>query len=241
MAPVTVEDQRLARSSRLIRRATHLRQIDLRTPRFITQEIEAGRAGELRLDDLRAHFAALGAKAQLTVWWNGAALDRVFDQAHAQVLELASGVLTRTGFRLKAEYTFNDYGDRGSIDLFAAHDECRAVFVGEAKSEWGSLEETLRRQDLKVRLAPKLAREAFGWRPRVIASVLVLPNDRTARRVVDRHDATFAAYSARAADIRRWLANPVTNLAAIWFVSNAALVRRESAETGRFRVSGRTG
>ena len=238
---MTRDDDRLARASRLIRRDMRVRQKDLSTSRFVTQEIEAGRAGALRLDDLRTHFAALGAKAQLTVWWNGTALDRLFDRAHAQVVELASAVLTRSGFRVKTEYTFNEYGDRGSIDLFAARDDSRAVFLGEAKSEWGSLEETLRRQDLKVRLAPKLAREAFGWSPRFIASVLVFPNDRTARRVADRHRATLAAYSARATEIRRWMADPNANLGGIWFVSNAALGRHEIAETAGSRVIGRTG
>lgn len=238
---MTVEDQRLGRASRLIRRDARLRQTDLPTSRFVTQEIEAGRAGALRLDDLRTHFAAMGAKAQLTVWWNGAALDRLVDRAHAQIVEAAAVVLTRSGFRVRVEHSFNDYGERGSIDLFAGHDQARAVFVGEAKSEWGSLEETLRRQDMKVRLAAKLAHEAFGWRPRIVANVLVLPDDSTSRRVVQRHNATLHAYAMRARDIRAWMHRPDRSIAGIWFLSNAALVRHESSETGESGVSRSTG
>jgi hypothetical protein len=238
---VKVDDQRLARASRLIRRDLRLRQTDLPTSRFITQEIEAGRAGALRLDEVRTHFAALGAKAQLAVWWNGAALDRLVDQAHAQVVEIAAGTLARAGFRVKTELTFNQYGERGSIDLFAGHDQARAVFVGEAKSEWGSLEETLRRQDVKVRLAGLLAPEAFGWRARHVASVLVLPDDSTSRRVVQRYGATLAGYALRSREIRAWLREPNRSAAGIWFLSNAALVRHESGEIADSPVTGRTG
>jgi hypothetical protein len=60
-------------------------------------------------------------------------------------------------------------GERGSIDILAAHDACRAVFVGEVKSEWGSMEETNRRLDVKVRLVPDVSVEAsvglrWWWR-----------------------------------------------------------------------------
>jgi len=224
---VTLDDQRLAKASRLLRRETGLRQGDLPTSRFVTQEIEAGRAGRLRVDHVVAHFAAPGAKAQINVWWNGAALDRLTDQVHAQVVNSTAMILSRYGFHMRTEYTFNEYGERGSIDLFAGNDVARAVFVGEAKSEWGSLEETLRRQDLKVRLAPKLAEEAFGWRPSSVATVLIFPADRTAQRVVERYRAALAGYPARAREIRTWLRNPSGPLGGIWFLSDAGLGRRE--------------
>lgn len=224
---MTRDDDRLANASRLLRREVGLRQADLPTSRFATQEVEAGRAGQLKVDLVRAHFAALGAKAQVTIWWNGAALDRLLDLGHAEVVNSTALILPRYDFRVLTEYTFNDYGDRGSIDVFAAHDAARAVFVGEAKSEWGSLEETTRRQNLKWRLASKLAEEAFGWRPLCVASVLIFPNDRTCRRVAKRFSATLASYPARAREIRAWLRNPSGQIGGIWFLSDAGLGRRE--------------
>jgi len=178
-------------------------------------------AGRLRLDQVRAHFAGLGAKAQVTVWWNGAALDRLIDERHAEVVNAAAVVLAAHGFVVKTEFSFNDFGDRGSIDLFAANDANRALFVGEAKSEWGSLEETLRRQNLKTRLARKLAEEAFGWRPERVASVLVFPDDRTCRRVADKYRASLASYAGRGREIRAWLRTPTGDLGGIWFLTNA--------------------
>ena len=131
-------------------------------------------------------------------------------------------------FRVLTEFTFNEYGERGSIDLFAGRDDARAVFLGEAKSEWGSLEETLRRQDLKRRLAPKLAKAAFGWRPTCIASILIFPDDRTARRTSERFSDALTGYPARANEIRAWLRNPAGDLGGIWFLSDAATVRRRN-------------
>lgn len=220
---MTSDANRLAKASRLLRRSAGLRQADLPTSRFVTQEIEAGRAGGLKLDRVAAHFATLGATAHVNVWWNGAALDRLIDLAHAQVVEVAASVLTSSGFRVRTEYTFNEYGDRGSIDIFGGHDLARAVFVGEAKSEWGSLEETLRRQDLKVRLAAKLAQDAFGWRAQLVANVLLFPDLSTNRRVVERHKATLSGYPARGRQIRDWLRNPAEPIAGIWFLSHAGL------------------
>jgi hypothetical protein len=229
---VTPDDERLAKASRLIRRQLGLRQVDLATPRYVAQEIEGGRAGSLTTDLVRAHFAALGAKAQFTVWWNGAATDRVLDERHAEILSASAGLVASAQFRVLTEFTFNEYGERGSIDLFGGRDDARAVFLGEAKSEWGSLEETLRRQDLKRRLAPKLAKEAFGWRPSCIASVLIFPDERTARRIAERFTETLTGYPARANEIRAWLRHPAGDLSGIWFLSNAAMVRRRISDDG---------
>ena len=91
--------------------------------------------------------------------------------------------------RIDTEVTFNDYGDRGSIDLFAAQPETQSVVVGEVKSAWGSLEETLRSLDVKARLALKLAEERFGFRPANVAILLLFPAERNARRIADRHAA----------------------------------------------------
>jgi hypothetical protein len=218
---VKSEDERLAHLARVLRQTAGLRQRDLSTSRYVAQEVEAGRAGQLRLDLVRSHFCGLGAKPQLNIWWNGAALDRLLDEAHAGVVETTAGVLAGYRFRVKTEYSFSDYGERGSIDIFGGRDDVQALFVGEAKSEWGSLEETLRRQDVKVRLAPKLAKAAFGWSPRFVASVLIFPDDRSSRRVTRRYEATLSAYPARAREIRAWLRQPTGKIGGIWFLTNA--------------------
>ena len=86
-------------------------------------------------------------------------------------------------FATMTEVTFSEWGERGSIDVFAHNRELEAVVVGEAKSEWGSVEETLRALDTKTRLANKIATKTLGWNPRHVATLLVFPEDSTARRI----------------------------------------------------------
>ena len=132
-------------------------------------------------------------------------------------------MLRRFGCSPEPEVTFAERGERGSIDIFAGHELAKAVFVGEAKSEWGSLEETLRRLHVKIRLAPELARSTFGWKPTFVGAALIFPEDRTARRISERFAATLdTALPARGTEIRRWLRSPSGNLRGIWFLTNAA-------------------
>lgn len=192
----------------------------------MAQEIEGARLGQLKVDDVRAHFAQLEAAIYLNAWWNGAALDRLIDARHARVVNSTVKVLTKHGWLTTPELSFSEGGERGSIDVFAGHVHHRAVFVGEAKSEWGSVEETLRRLHMKTRLAPRLAITTFGWRPVSIASVLIFPEDRTARRVADQFATTLqAALPADSHTCRRWLRSPSGDLRGIWFLTDAAAGR----------------
>lgn len=182
----------------------------------------------------------MGAAVKVSVWWNGAALDRLLDQRHAALVERVIGVLNASGWKCLTEVTFSKWGERGSIDVFAAFEEARAVFVGEVKSEWGSIEETNRRLDVKARLAPTLTEETFGWRPRSVARVLVLPDEMTARRIAERHRDTLAvAYPARSREVRRWVRRPEGSLRGLWFLSEVPRSRPESGRSADFGPSQR--
>ena len=191
-----------------------------RSTHFV-RRLESGAAGSLRLDDIRDHFAKLGAAVRVTPWWNGALLDRLLDERHAAVIDASLVDLKPLGWRADTEVTFSEWGERGSIDVFAAHDESRSVVVGEAKSAWGSVEETLRVLDMKVRLAPQLAERRFGFRPVNIGALLIFPEEPTARRVAQQFRATLeAAFPARNREIRRWLRRPSGPIRGLWFLSN---------------------
>ena len=203
-----------------------MRQVDFvsdgRSLHFI-RALEDGRAGQLRIDDVREHFASLGGRSRVSIWWKGADLDSLLDERHAMVVERGATIVGGYGWAVLTEVTFSDYGERGSIDLFATDEHRSAVFVGEAKSAWGSIEETNRRLDTKARLSPKVAYDRLGWRPRFVAKVLIFPDDTTARRVARRFDATLAAtYPARAREIRGWLRRPEGAIAGLWFLSDVA-------------------
>ena len=219
------DDERLARAARALRDQAGLRQVDVAgaaRSRQFTVDLETGRAGRLRLDDIRDHFSRFGATVRVTPWWNGADLDRLLDSEHARIVGAGIQWLQRLGWeRIDAEVTFNDFGDRGSFDLFAPQPETRSVVVGEVKSAWGSLEETLRSLDVKARLAPKLAEERFGFRPVNLAVLLIFPAERNARRIAERHAAILdAAFPARTVEVRKWLRAPAGKVRGLWFVTD---------------------
>lgn len=186
-------------------------------------KIEAALCGDVKIERVRRVLDALGGRARVTAWYNGATADRLLDERHAGILEQGIGLLGAWHWATLTEVTFNEYGDRGSIDLLAAHASTRHVLVGEVKASLGSLEETNRSLDVKVRLAPKIAKERFGWPPVAVSRVLIVPADRTIRRTIERHAQTFAAaYPARSREFKRWLRRPDGTIAAVWFVTEVA-------------------
>jgi hypothetical protein len=204
-----------------------------RSRRFVI-DLENGRAGSQRVNDLRDHFEALGATLRMSVWWHGAAIDRLLDERHARLAERGLGFLRTYAWETLSEVTFSVFGERGSIDILAGHDDLRAVFVGEVKSDIGSLEETNRLLDVKTRHAPALALERFGWKPAVIGRVLILPEDSTLRRLVARHAATFdSVYPARGREVRAWIRSPSGPLRALWFLSDVPTRQHENARGHR--------
>ena len=168
----------------------------------------------------------MDASVYVNAWWNGAALDRLIDARHAQVVDAVVPILAAEHWQPITEFTFAEFSERGSIDVFAGHDVSHSVFVGEAKTEWGSIEETLRRLHIKARLAPKLGRDAFGWQPTAVGAALIFPEDRTARRVAQRFAATLdASLPAHSRDVRRWIHEPSGSIRGVWFLTDASYAR----------------
>jgi hypothetical protein len=216
---------RLARTHRAIRVRLKWRQEDVSVKagvgRWKIVRLEAGEMGDLRLDELDRCFSALGARLKVTVDWRGAALDRLLDETHAQLVAAVLEVLHQFGWQSRVEVTFSEYGERGSIDILAWHPAERVLLVVEIKSEFAGIDPLLRPLNVKVRLAPNIAARDFGWRTtRSVSYIVVLPEDSTARRAVDRHARVFArALPARSREIRRWLRQPTDQLAGVWFLS----------------------
>ena len=122
--------------------------------------------------------------------------------------------------KVATEVSFNIRGERGSIDILAFHAPTGSLLVIEIKSVVPDLQAMLGVLDRKVRLAAAIARER-GWSVRSVSRLLVLPDDRTARRRVQQHAATFeAALPARNVEVRRWLAAPAGRLAGLLFLTN---------------------
>jgi transcriptional regulator with XRE-family HTH domain len=181
--------------------------------------VERGHLGALSVDALARIFGVLDARIRIEIDWRGGAADRLLDQRHADLMAALVSEFMKGGWETLPEVTYAHFGERGSIDLLGVHEGTRCVVVAEVKSQLNSLEETLRRHDVKVRLAPRIVRDRLGWSPRHVSRILTLPEDRTARRRVAAQSTVLdAVLPARGHAIRAWLRHPVGPLAGIWFL-----------------------
>ena len=190
-----------------------------RVSRSVIGRIERGRADRVPVHVLVRVAAALGGTINVRLLWQGEGLDRLLDMAHADLAELMLSQLRRIEWEVAAEVSFNIRGERGTIDILAFHPPTGSLLVIEIKTVVPDLQAMLGTLDRKARLAKEIARER-GWRVRTISRLLVLPDDRTARRRVGQHAATFGAtLPARTVEVRRWLAAPSGRLAGVLFLT----------------------
>lgn len=169
---------------------------------------------------LRRIVAALDASLVIEVRWRAGALDRLLDEDHASLVARVTDLLAAAGWEVRIEVTYSEFGERGSIDILAFMPATGVLLVVEIKTDMAAVEATLRKVDEKVRLAPGIARTRFGWNVQAAGWLLVMPERSTLRRRVDRHSTLFArAFPARGSEIRRWLRNPTTAIAGLWFLS----------------------
>jgi transcriptional regulator with XRE-family HTH domain len=218
-----MDDAKIGRSLRVLRLRRRLRQIDLASAADVSQGcvslIERGHMSTLSIRTVRAVFAAVDAGFEGHVAWRGGDLDRVLDEGHAQLVSSFAATLQRLDWVTHPEVTFSEYGERGSIDILALAPTRKSALVVEVKSEITSVEGTLRRLDVKTRLASRVVFERDGWRPSVIGCVLVIRDGTTSRRRVHRHTgAMTAALPARGAAVRRWLRHPAGPLRGLIFL-----------------------
>jgi transcriptional regulator with XRE-family HTH domain len=216
----------VGRTLRAIRIELRLRQADLAERAGVSQQtvsrIECGRFGRISIDAYCRTAEALGADVRLAPQWRGAKLDRLLDRRHALLQNEVARLLSASGWQVGAEKSFNHFGDRGSVDVLAWRPDAGALLLIEIKTEIGNLEETLRVLDMKTRVVPGLVSRAGEWRPRVVGTVLVLPDATAHRNVVGQYAATLAAaLPSRTWAVRRWLVEPAGPIRGIWFIGGA--------------------
>ena len=236
-----MDDLRLGAVCRALRRRLGWRQSDLAERVGVSQDqvsrIERGILAGMPYQTIRNVFAALGARFDGGVSWRGGELDRLLDERHAVLVGQAAAIYRAHGWEAVAEVTFQHFGDRGSIDLLGLHPSTRTAAINEMKSDIPSVEETHRRHDVKVRLAARIVEERFGWRPRAIGRILVVPEESRIRRTISRHRGVFgAAYPASSREIRSWIRDPSGALAGVWFLSPTQGSRHSRVPGGPRRV-----
>lgn len=215
---------RIGLSLRALRMRRRWRQEDLASrvgvSRSLIARLERGGVDRLTLRRLESIATELGARIEVRVMWQGEALDRLLDARHAGLVETVVRLLRDAHWEVATEVSFNERGERGSIDILAFHDATRSLLVIEVKSTVPDLQAMLVTLDRKGRLAAIVGRER-SWSARTVSRILVLPNDRTSRRRVSRHSATFVAVlPARTLAVRRWIRKPIGALNGILFVTD---------------------
>jgi transcriptional regulator with XRE-family HTH domain len=216
---------RFGRSVRALRLRRNWRQRDLaaaaRLSPTMVARIERGKGGSIPARKLDQAAHALGATVDLRLNWNGEALDRLLDGAHARIVDLVAARLRLLGWDVAVEATFHIRGERGSIDVIAWHAATRVAVVVEVKSVVPDMQAMLASMDRKGRLGIEIAR-GRGWSPIAIGRLLIVGDSRTSRRRVASLAATFEAeFPHRAIEVRRWLARPVPSapLRGLWFLA----------------------
>jgi transcriptional regulator with XRE-family HTH domain len=231
---------RVGLAIRALRRRRGLTQAELARKARLSQaavsRCETGEADRLTHRALRDIAEALDASVTVTIRWHGEDLDRLLDAAHADIVEVVVRLLRELGWEeVVPEATFSVYGERGSIDVLAFSPSSGALLVVEVKSVVPDMQATLSTLDRKVRLAPSIA-AARGWKVRCVSRMIVLPDDRTARRRIEQHAATVnQVMPLRTLAVRRWLAAPTGAIGGIMFLSIPG------RPTARRRVSSRKG
>jgi transcriptional regulator with XRE-family HTH domain len=236
-----VDFLRIGRSIRAIRVRANWRQSDLADrcglSRSFVSKVERGMIRDVDLDRLERLCLALGADLDVRVRWRGEGLDRLLDEAHATLVDRLVGELQRVGWQTAVEVTFNEFGDRGSVDVLGWHERDRALLVVEVKSVVPDAQAALMPLDRKTRLGRKIG-QLQGWEAATISRVLVVADRPINRRRINRLSSMFdAALPARNRAIRQWLRSPDRSISGLLFVSDSPVkgIRRRPA--GRLRVN----
>jgi transcriptional regulator with XRE-family HTH domain len=223
-----VTDDRAGRLIEAVRVHLGLRQIDLARAAGVDQKVvsllERGELVRVSVERFRRVCAALKIEPVLELRWRGGLADRLIDRGHARIVEAVVAELRRHGWEVLPEYTFNVFGERGSVDILAWHPVHRALLIVEVKTRLTDMQAMLGSMSKKVRLVPaEIARER-GWQRLVLGHVVVLLDSRANRSTVATHRATFdATFPRHTTAVRAWLRSPTADLAGLWFLA----LRRE--------------
>ncbi len=238
-----VDDLTVGNVFRAVRRRRRLRQLDVARASGVSQQtvsvIERGRLDAVDLDTLRRVGRVLEIAVPFAPRWRGPELDRLLDRDHAALVERCVGAFEAHGWTVIPEWSFNHFGDRGSVDVLAWHPSARAIAVVEVKTRIVDVQDLLAKVDRKVRVVREILPRERGWNALGVGRLLVVPDSRSVRDAIDQHARTFAvAFPARTVAARRWVAHPVGDLAGIWFLASTSVASGERKRARNGRVVG---
>jgi transcriptional regulator with XRE-family HTH domain len=218
-----VNDLQVGRVFRALRIRRGWRQVDVARRAGVHREavsrLENGRIEALSVTMLRRLWSAVGVAMEIDPRLPIAERARLLDAGHAAIVEKAAQTYLASGWQAIIEFTFNHYGDRGSVDLLAWNERAATLAINEAKTRLPDIQELHATFDRKVRIVPAAVATARGWRPKTIGRVLVVADTTANRTAIATHAATFeSSFPSRSVAARRWIERPSGSLAAVWFL-----------------------
>jgi len=238
-----MQDEQVGRLFRTVRIQRGLRQRDIAavvgcSQRWIA-EIELGRFDAMPVGTVRRVGDMLEIRVLLDAWWRRGDGGRLLDAVHATIVERTLLALKGAGWVVQPEWSFNHFGERGSVDIVAWHEATRTLLLIEVKSRIGDVQELLHTFDRKVRIAPELLAKERGWHALRVATLLVAGDSRAARTVVERHATTFdAVWPDRTIVAKRFVERPEaepTFRGGIWFLKEGSETRGPIVQPQRVR------
>jgi transcriptional regulator with XRE-family HTH domain len=218
-----MDDQRIGWALRSIRIKKGWRQKDLavraRVSRWVVLRIEHGRLATMPVGKLRAVAAALDARVDAVVRWQGGDLTRLLSARHSRMHEaMARFFGEMPDWTIEPEVSFSIYGERGIIDVLAWHPIRRILLVIELKTEIVDVNELMGTLDRKRRLAASIA-HSRGWDPIAVSTWVVVASSRGNRRAIAEHGAVLRAkLPAEGREMRTWLRDPAGVVNALSFM-----------------------
>jgi transcriptional regulator with XRE-family HTH domain len=202
--------------------------------------IERGHLQELSIGSLRRVCHCLDIRVELLPRSRLGDADRLTNARHAALAEFVVTWLAKLdGWTVRPEVSFAFYADRGIVDVLGWHPARAAVLIVELKTEIVDVGELLGTLDRKRRVARQIA-EQLGWRATGVGVCLLIADSMTNRRRVDAHAATLrAALPGDGRTLRRWLGEPIGDLRAMRFVSDARQGRVRSTFAAPRRIATR--
>lgn len=206
-----MNDAELGGVVRALRHRRGWRQADLAGKAAVSGSLigllERGRADALSVAAIRRIGSALELRLGWDAGYRGPELARLRDADHARLAEWLTQRLEMFGWRVVPEASFNQYGDRGRIDLLAFHPATAMLVVVEVKTVIAEIQDLLGALNTKERIAPAVAR-SLGWRAARAIPFLVVADTTTNRRRLTSHSRLFARLAVRGKGAGAWIRRP---------------------------------
>jgi transcriptional regulator with XRE-family HTH domain len=217
-----VDDLRVGSVVRAVRRRRGLRQADVARLAGVAQSsvsrLERGHLERVGLPTARKTAAALQISLAISPRWRGGELPRLLDKEHASCVEQVATSLG-PGWEVLLEYSFNYFGERGSVDVLGWQRDRAALLLVEVKSQLVDLQDLFAGLGRKRRIVPRLLQRDRGWSASHLGVVVALPDTSRNRHVVATHARSFdAALPDRNVSVRSWAKEPSGALAGLWFL-----------------------